>query len=110
MGESAGAAIVEAADHRYVAQALGERLDRPEEERIQGDRDDRRGDDEVVGLRGKNAELTIELGEHERELPELGEPRTYVERGPDRIVKGQEHPRRDVPLANQDQRDSGLAE
>src|SRR5437867_12082890 len=90
MGERAGAAIVEAADHRYVAQAFGERLDRPEEERIQGDRDDRRGDDEVMGLGGKNAELTVELGEHERELADLGEPRADDECGPDRIAKGQD--------------------
>ena len=110
MGEGAGAAIVEAADYRYVAQAFGERLDRPEEKRIQGDRDDRRGDDEVMGLRGKNAELTVELGEHERELADLGEPRADDECGPDRIAKGQDDSRRDEPLAHHDQRDHGRDE
>src|SRR5207249_8627771 len=110
MGERAGAAILEPADHRNVAQAFGERLDRPDEERIQADRDDRRGDDEVAGLRGKDAELAVELGEHERELADLGEPRADDERGPDRIAKGQDDPRRDEPLANHDQRDHGRDE
>src|SRR5439155_19170245 len=91
--ERAGAAIVEGADHPDIAQPLGEGLDRTEEDRVQRDRDDGRGDDEVVPLGGEDAELAVDLREDERELADLGEASADDERGPDRVAESQDDAR-----------------
>ena len=79
-----------------------ERLDGVEEQRVERDREQRAGEDEVLAFARQDTERDAEAGEDERELADLSQAGGHREGGVDRIAKGDHQQERRDRLAEHD--------
>jgi hypothetical protein len=85
VGQIAGPPLEQAGHQRVGTQPLLERVHEMEEQRVQRDRDQGTGDDELEPLLRKETERQPEGPQDERELADLGETGTDRHGDPDRI-------------------------
>ena len=97
---------LEEADHQPVrAQSRLERIDEMEEERVQRDRQQRAGDDELEALRREKTERQAEGAHDERELADLGETGADRQRHPHRVAEQRDDRELDEGLGDDDEDD-----
>ena len=82
-----GAAVEQRPQPRTAAQPGLDRVQRAEQERVERDREDRRGDQHVVPGVGHQAVLAGQLGQDERELADLRQAQGHGQRGADRVAR-----------------------
>ena len=84
---------------RAASQPILDRIERAEQERVEGDRHEGARDQQAGAGRGKQALVPGQVTEDERELADLGEAHGHHETGADRVAEQGHHRQRHERLA-----------